>query len=126
MSGPSKRAKPAAVAHRGPAEPSAQSLAEMPEVDFTKSKAVRRGPRAVKGRPATLRLLRIASDKTQVAIADASGINQGALSRLERQPLGDRYLATIARYVEALGGRLELVAVFPSGERIRVVDPDEV
>lgn len=105
-------------------EPTPESLAEIPEIDFAKAKVVRRGPRTVKDRPATLRLLRTASNKTQVEVADASGINQGELSRLERQPLGDRHLATIARYVEALGGRLELVAVFPSGERIRVVDPE--
>lgn len=96
---------------------------DIPEIDLKRARAVRRGPRAVGNRAATLKILRMAIRKTQVEVSEASGIAQGELSTIERMPLGDRRLSTIARYVEALGGELELVAVFPNGERLRVEDP---
>jgi hypothetical protein len=34
-------------------------------------------------------------------------------------------VSTIRRYVVAVGGKLELVAVFPSGHRIAIVGHDE-
>jgi DNA-binding XRE family transcriptional regulator len=47
---------------------------------------------------------------TQVQLAQALGISQGNVSQLEhRQQL---YISTLREYVEALGGRLELAAVF--------------
>jgi DNA-binding XRE family transcriptional regulator len=52
---------------------------------------------------------------TQVQLADALGISQGNVSQLERRR--ELYLSTLREYVEALGGRLELAAVFPD-ERV--------
>lgn len=43
------------------------------------------------------------------------------MSELERRR--ELYLSTLREYVEALGGRLELAAVFPD-ERVRVVVGD--
>ncbi len=55
--------------------------------------------------------LREAREKTQAALAGALGVSQSNVSRIERQD--DLYLSTLREYVEALGGRLQLAAVFP-------------
>lgn len=55
--------------------------------------------------------LRRARDVTQVALAEKLRMAQPSVSRLERQ--ADLYVSTLRRYVEALGGRLEISAVFP-------------
>src|SRR5581483_11364953 len=55
--------------------------------------------------------LREACNMTQVQVAQALGSSQANVSKLERR--GDLYLSTLSEYVEALGGRLELRAVFP-------------
>jgi DNA-binding XRE family transcriptional regulator len=57
-----------------------------------------------------LQELRRACGKTQQEVATALGTPQGAVSRLEGQE--DLYLSTLRRYIEALGGRLEMRAVF--------------
>ena len=72
-----------------------------------------RGLRAQRGVHLTLRTLREATGKTQVEVAEASGIDQGDISRLEsRESFEDCQVATLQRYVAALGGSLELVAAF--------------
>jgi predicted transcriptional regulator len=55
--------------------------------------------------------LRDAVGKTQVDIAQQSQIDQADISRLEsRSDFEDCQVATLRRYVEALGGSLEIVA----------------
>jgi predicted transcriptional regulator len=54
--------------------------------------------------------LRESRHLTQQQLADELNVSQANISRLERQD--DLYLSTLSRYVEALGGRLEVVAVF--------------
>jgi len=72
-----------------------------------------RGLRAAKGVHLTLRALRDAAGKTQVDVAKQSQIDQADVSRLEaRAEFEDCQVATLRRYVEALGGSLELVARF--------------
>ena len=39
-------------------------------------------------------------------------INQAAVSKLERRV--DMYLSTLRSYIEAMGGRLEIIACFPN------------
>ena len=56
-------------------------------------------------------VLRTARHQTQVALAEQMNIPQSAVSRMERQR--DLRLSTLQRYVTALGGRLEMRAVFP-------------
>ncbi len=58
--------------------------------------------------------LRKARQMTQVKLAEALGVNQGEVSKIEHRT--DIYLSTLAEYVEALGGRLEIRAVFPDRE----------
>ncbi len=57
----------------------------------------------------SLRELRRIADKTQTEIAAQTGLTQGAISHLEREE--DHKLSTLRKYVNALGGELEVVAV---------------
>ncbi len=59
----------------------------------------------------TLHRLREERGLTQVQVAEVLDVTQGNVSRLERSE--DLYVSTLSRYVAALGGHLELTAVFP-------------
>lgn len=48
---------------------------------------------------------------SQVDLARNLGVPQGAISKIERR--GDMHVGTLRRHVEAMGGSLELRAVFP-------------
>ncbi|MGC9261403.1 MAG: helix-turn-helix domain-containing protein [Phycisphaerae bacterium] len=55
---------------------------------------------------------------TQQDLARSLGVTQPSLSKLEKQD--DMQISTLRRLVEALGGRLEVVAHLPKGDiRIR-------
>jgi transcriptional regulator with XRE-family HTH domain len=60
----------------------------------------------------TLRELRKARKLTQVRIAKALGITQDSVSRLEKR--SDLLISTLRKTVEAMGGKLSLVAEFPN------------
>jgi hypothetical protein len=92
--------------------PTKESLAEIPELDAPKSKIVGRG--LLKDRRIPLRALRNALGKTQVEIAQAAGMSQGDVSRVEARE--DRLVSTLDRYAHALGGKLE-VAIVVDGRR---------
>jgi DNA-binding XRE family transcriptional regulator len=57
---------------------------------------------------------------TQVDVARVMQMSQASVSKLERRE--DLYLSTLRGFVEALGGKLELSAVFPEG-RIAIANP---
>ncbi len=57
--------------------------------------------------------LREARRLTQEHLAERLGVNQSAISKLERR--ADMYLSTLQHTVEAMGGQLEIRAVFPEG-----------
>jgi DNA-binding XRE family transcriptional regulator len=59
----------------------------------------------------SLRELRHAHKLTQERIAETLGIGQDQVSRLEQR--SDLLISTLRSYVEAMGGRLTLVAEFP-------------
>lgn len=59
----------------------------------------------------TLRELRRARRLTQVRMAEALGITQDSVSRLEKR--SDLLLSTLRKTVKAMGGNLSLVAEFP-------------
>ena len=59
----------------------------------------------------TLRDLRKARNQTQARVAKELGINQENVSRLEQR--SDLLLSTLSGYVEAMGGKLSLMAEFP-------------
>ena len=82
-----------------------------------------RGLRAARGVQLTLRTLRDAAGKTQIDVARDSQMNQGDISRLEsRFDFDDCQVATLRRYVEAIGGSFELVARF-GDKRISITAP---
>jgi DNA-binding XRE family transcriptional regulator len=57
--------------------------------------------------------LRAARAITQEQLAQTLGVKQHTVSRLERRT--DMYISSLAKVVEAMGGRLEIRAVFPDG-----------
>jgi len=60
-----------------------------------------------------LQELREALDLIQPPVAAALGVNPVAVSKMEGQT--DRYVSTLRRFVEAMGGELRIVAHFPQG-----------
>lgn len=68
-----------------------------------------------------LAALREAQHRTQQEVAETLGVSQANISRIEHQ--SDVYLSTLSHYVEALGGRLEVTAVFPDGS-IALLEPE--
>ena len=64
-----------------------------------------------------LRAMREMVGKTQVEAAEVAELTQGEISRAERR--SDHLLSTLRRYVNALGGELEVVAHF-GDKRIRL------
>jgi transcriptional regulator with XRE-family HTH domain len=64
----------------------------------------------------SLRDLRQAHKFTQQKIARALHIGQDGVSRLEKRT--DLLLSTLRGYVEAMGGRLSIVADFPDRPRV--------
>ena len=61
---------------------------------------------------ATLKDLRQAVEQTQEELAASLGVGQDTVSRIEHR--SDILLSTLRRYVEAMGGELNLVARFPN------------
>ena len=57
-----------------------------------------------------LRELRQEAGKTQEEVAEVAEMTQAELSKFERRD--DHLISTLRRYVNALGGELEVVAVF--------------
>lgn len=57
--------------------------------------------------------LRRARELSQEQLAQALDVKQGSVSKLERRT--DLYISTLRRYIEAMGGDLELRANFPDG-----------
>jgi DNA-binding XRE family transcriptional regulator len=64
----------------------------------------------------TLRELRRARKLTQTRLAKKLGISQDSVSRLEKR--SDLLLSTLRKTVEAMGGRLSLVAQFHDREPV--------
>ncbi len=67
----------------------------------------------------TLQELRQRLSMTQVNVARTAEMTQSELSRLESR--GDHRISTLRRYVEALGGELEVVALF-GGRRVKLTE----
>jgi hypothetical protein len=50
---------------------------------------------------------------TQEHLAELLGIKQASVSKMEHRT--DMYIGTLAKFIEAMGGQLEIRAVFPDG-----------
>ena len=61
-----------------------------------------------------LQELRQARALSQEELAEVLGLNQATISKLERRT--DMYLSSLRRFVEAMGGELEVTAKFPEGK----------
>ena len=59
---------------------------------------------------------------SQVEVAARMGVTQGRVSAIENAKPGATELRTIAAYVEALGGRLEIIADF-GDQRLAFAEP---
>jgi len=75
----------------------------------------------------TLQELRRARKLTQVSMAKELGIGQDGVSKLEKR--ADLMISTLRKTVEAMGGRLSLVAEFPDRKPVVLsgiadVEPD--
>jgi DNA-binding XRE family transcriptional regulator len=62
----------------------------------------------------TLNQLREARSLTQNNLASILGINQGSVSKMEKRT--DMYISTLRSFIQAMGGQLQIKAVFPEGE----------
>jgi len=58
--------------------------------------------------------LRAARELTQTQLAQVLQVSQGAVSKVERR--ADMYISTLRGYIRAIGGDLQIRAVFPEGE----------
>lgn len=59
---------------------------------------------------------------SQATLAEALAVSQPNVSRIEQED--DVYLSTLTRYVAALGGHLEIQAVFPEETITMLREPD--
>jgi DNA-binding XRE family transcriptional regulator len=57
--------------------------------------------------------LRNARGLSQKMLAEALGIQQPAIAKMEKR--ADMYISTLRSHIEAMGGRLEITAHFPEG-----------
>lgn len=66
----------------------------------------------------TLKDLRKAQELTQVQLAETLGLKQPTLAQMEKNT--DLMLSTLKRYVEAMGGKLNLIVEFPDRPSVRI------
>jgi transcriptional regulator with XRE-family HTH domain len=67
--------------------------------------------------------LRAARHLTQEHLAELLRINQASVSKMERRT--DMYIGTLSKFIEAMGGQLEIRAVFPDGA-VRITQFNEL
>ncbi|MBI4483211.1 MAG: helix-turn-helix transcriptional regulator [Acidobacteria bacterium] len=58
--------------------------------------------------------LRVARDLSQEHLAELLHVKQSAISKMERRT--DMYVSTLQKFVQAMGGTLEIRALFPEGD----------
>ena len=57
--------------------------------------------------------LREAQEMTQALLARILGVNQAAVSKMERR--ADMYVSTLQGFIKAIGGELKITVKFPDG-----------
>jgi len=80
-----------------------------PEQEAEIARRVADGPRVM-----TLYQVREARRLTQVNLAKVLEVNQGAVSRMEKR--ADMYVSTLRNFIQAMGGQLQVKAIFPDAE----------
>lgn len=71
-----------------------------------------------------LQKLRAARQLTQENLATLLEVNQSEVSKIEHR--ADMYVSTLASYVKAMGGSLEIRAVFPDGGAVRITQFEDL
>jgi DNA-binding XRE family transcriptional regulator len=84
---------------------------KMAELGAARRRSVEKRARALAAEEMALAELRQAKALTQKTMAETLGIGQDGVSRLEKR--SDLLISTLRDYVEAMGGRLRLIAEFP-------------
>ncbi len=90
-------------------------LAQLPEA---RKKAIPALADQLAAEELTLAELREARRRSQAELAKKLGVQQSAVSRIERR--ADMYLSTLSGMVEAMGGTLEMIARFPDRPPVRI------
>lgn len=70
-----------------------------------------------------LQELRQARQYSQESLASALETSQSSISKLERRV--DVYVSTLRRYIQSMGGELEIIATFPDGS-VRINQFEEI
>jgi DNA-binding XRE family transcriptional regulator len=83
-----------------------------------RQKAIQARAKVLIAEEMTLGELREARRRSQAELAKELGVQQAAISRLERRT--DMYLSTLRNLIEAMGGKLEIVAQFPGRPPIHI------
>ena len=92
-------------------------MASLPQ---KRRKAIQARAKEILAEEMTLQELRKALDRSQETTAEALGLKQAAVSRLENRD--DMRISTLREYVHALGGELEFYARFRErGDKARLV-----
>ena len=71
-----------------------------------------------------LQRLRRARQLTQQNLAKILQVNQSEISKIESR--ADVYVSTLASYIEAMGGKLEIRAVFPDDQAVKINQFEEL
>lgn len=66
----------------------------------------------------TLQELRKAVSCSQVQLAQALGVKQAAISKMERRT--DLYVSSLRSFIEAMGGSLDIIANFPHKTPVKI------
>ena len=85
--------------------------------------AIKQRTAELRAEEATLRQVREARERSQEEVAKTLHIKQAAVSKLERRT--DMYLSTLRRHIEAMGGKLEIVARFPN-QAVRITQFEDL
>lgn len=80
--------------------------------------AIERRARQMIEEEKTWRELRKAAACSQVQLAQTLGVNQAAISKIERH--ADMYVSTLRSFVEKMGGSLDIIATFPHKAPVKI------
>lgn len=70
----------------------------------------------------TLDKLRLSRGISQTTLSERLGITQAAVSKLEFR--SDSYISSVRKFIEGIGGQLELNVTFPDGKKVRIAGLD--
>lgn len=89
-----------------------------------RQKKIQRRAAEIKSQAMSLQELRCAKAKSQQELAEKLHVKQGEISKLEHRT--DMFLSTLRKYVEAVGGRLDITATFPDLGSVRINQFEEL